>query len=423
MSKNQGPAASAGPCNILLGVTGGIAAYKAPILARLLIKDGHDVRVIPTDSALEMVGAPTFAALTGHPVSTSVFDDPEGVDHVRLGAEADLLIIAPATANTMAKLAAGMADNLLTATALVATCPVLLAPAMHTQMWNHPATRDNVATLRARGITVLEPASGRLTGADSGVGRLPEPEDIHRAALELLAASRPADGETAEAGDLTGRRFLVSAGGTREPIDPVRFLGNRSSGRQGIEIAREAARRGAEVTLVACNVSEHLLPTEPGIEIRTAGTALELREIMIAGAAGSDCVVQTAAVADYRPANPAATKHKRSEGKLKLELVENPDILAELAANRAHGALVVGFAAETGGEKDVLTLGIEKARRKGADLLAINEVGEKVGFGDVDNEVVIVRADGSVVARAAGAKSRIAEALVAAIALELERLK
>ncbi|MDO5723233.1 MAG: bifunctional phosphopantothenoylcysteine decarboxylase/phosphopantothenate--cysteine ligase CoaBC [Flaviflexus sp.] len=422
MSKNQGPATSAGPCTILLGVTGGIAAYKAPILARLLIKDGHDVRVIPTDSALEMVGAPTFAALTGHAVATSVFDDPEGVDHVRLGAEADLLIIAPATANTMAKLAAGIADNLLTATALVATCPVLVAPAMHTQMWNHPATRDNVETLRARGITVLEPASGRLTGADSGVGRLPEPEDIHRAALKVLDGPRPTNSEESAKDGLAGRRFLVSAGGTREPIDPVRYLGNRSSGRQGIEIARAAARLGAEVTLVACNVSEHLLPTEPGIEILTAQTALDLREIMVSRAPEADCVVQAAAVADYRPAEAASTKHKRSEGKLKLDLVENPDILAELAAMGLRG-LVVGFAAETGGEKDVLTLGMEKARRKGADLLAINEVGEDRGFGDVDNEVVIVRADGSVVSRAAGPKSRIAEALLTAITLELDGLE
>lgn len=413
MSRIQGPADKAGPLNILLGVTGGIAAYKAPIVARLLIKDGHDVRVIPTPSALKMVGAPTFAALTSHPVSTSVFDDPTGVDHVRLGAEADLLVIAPATANTLAKLACGMADNLLTATALVATCPVLIAPAMHTQMWNHPATRANVEILRERGMTVLEPASGRLTGSDEGVGRLPEPQQIYEAIGKLFLT-----------GPLSGRRFIVSAGGTREPIDPVRFLGNRSSGRQGIEIARAAARLGARVDLLACNVESGLLPATSGITIHRIDTALALRKKIWELAPGADCIVQTAAVADYRPSEPKDTKHKRTEGGLSLELVENPDILAELARDRSHGALVVGFAAETGGEgKDVLSLGIEKARRKGADLLAINEVGVSRGFGDVDNEVVIVDADGELISRAAGPKSRIAEAVVEAITSRLKGLE
>lgn len=393
---------TAGPSRIVLGVTGGIAAYKSAIVARLLMKAGHDVRIVPTESALKMVGESTFAALTGRPVHTTVWDDAEGVEHVRVGAEADLIVIAPATANTIAKLAAGIADNLLTATALVATCPIMIAPAMHTQMWNHPATQANVATLRERGVRVLEPAEGRLTGADSGVGRLPEPEHIVQAALGLLYDQ-----------DLEGERYVISAGGTREPIDPVRFLGNRSTGRFGVALALAAAHRGADVDLVACNVDAALLPHHPRITIHGAGTALELRERMLTLAPGAQVLIMTAAVADFRPATMTDAKVKKGGSVPDFELVENPDILKGLAVDRSHGAFVVGFAAETGDEGgSVLDYGRAKARAKGADLLVVNRVGETAGFGDVDTAITILDGTGETRSDAAGTKSQMAGVVI-----------
>ena len=392
---------------IVLGVAGGIAAYKAVSVLRLLTEAGHHVRVVPTRAALEFVGRPTWEALSGEPVTPDPFDDVTGVAHVALGRQADLVVVAPATADLLARAAAGIADDLLTATLLVARCPVLVAPAMHTQMWEHPATVANVATLRARGVAVLEPAVGRLTGADSGVGRLPEPEAIVAAAFALLHP---------RARDLAGRHVVVSAGGTREPLDPVRFLGNRSSGRQGIALADAAAGRGAAVTLVAANVG---LPAGPGVAVVPVETTEQLRDAVRAAATNADAVVMAAAVADFRPAAVAAAKIKKEPGAPapSLQLVRTPDVLAELATQRLRpGQVVVGFAAETGdADGDVLAHGRAKARRKGADLLVVNAVGEGLGFGTADNDVVILDAAGEEVARAAGTKDQVAHAVWDAI--------
>lgn len=417
--------------SIVLGVTGGIAAYKAPLVLRLLTEAGHDVRVVPTDAALEMVGATTFEALSGHPARSGVFDGATAVDHVSLGRRADLVLVVPTTAHTLARAAAGLADDLLTATLLTATCPVLLAPAMHTEMWQHPATVANVATLRSRGVHVLDPDSGRLTGADTGPGRLPEPERIAAAALALVGLSldgspadesRHDDGAGSRTGtvarrrrDLDGRRVVVSAGGTHEPIDPVRFIGNRSTGRQGIAIARAAAERGARVTLLAANVDAALLPDDPAIDVVEVGSALDLERSVRAAADGADVVVMAAAVADFRPAQVGGTKGKKDgSGTRTIELVENPDILAGLAADRPGGVrLVVGFAAETGDETaGVLEHGRAKARRKGADLLAVNAVGVGIGFGDVDTALSILDGGGEVVATGEGTKAQMADTLL-----------
>jgi phosphopantothenoylcysteine decarboxylase/phosphopantothenate--cysteine ligase len=400
---------------ILLGVSGGIAAYKAVLLLRLLREQGHAVRVIPTVSALRFVGAPTFEALSGEPVSTEVFDDVEHVQHVALGQGADLVVVAPATADLLARAAAGRADDLLTSTLLTARCPVVMAPAMHTEMWEHPATRANVATLRARGVHVVEPASGRLTGADTGPGRLPEPEEIARYALGVVGA-----GGGPARDDLAGRRVVVSAGGTREPIDPVRFIGNRSSGRQGVSLAAAAAARGAAVTLVAANLdAERLVGLPAGVTVVEVSSTAELRTAVRTAARDADVVVMAAAVADFRPAAAPGAKIKKVPGRGPgpIELVENPDVLAELAAVRLRaGQVVVGFAAETGDEQaSVLDHGRAKARRKGADLLAVNAVGQDLGFGTDTNEVTILDAEGATVAKAAGSKREVSDALWDAI--------
>lgn len=404
---------------IVLGVTGGIAAYKAVLLLRLMREAGHEVRVVPTTAALEFVGAVTWEAISGQPVTTSVFEGADAVEHVRIGREADLVVVAPATADLLARAAGGIADDLLTATLLTATCPVLMAPAMHTEMWHHAATVANVATLRQRGVHVLDPDDGRLTGVDSGPGRLPEPAVIAATALALVGEG--ADGQGSTTSDLSGRRVVVSAGGTREPLDPVRFLGNRSSGRQGIAIAAEAARRGAEVTLVAANVDEALLP--PGLAAVRVETTAELQHAMVERADTADVLVMAAAVADYRPATVAQAKVKKSGGEGRsIELVENPDILAGLAGSARPGQVVVGFAAETGDEHgSVLDHGRAKARRKGADLLAVNAVGNGAGFGDVPNEVVILDGDGEVVGDAAGSKGDVAKGLLDAVVRLLAR--
>ena len=390
---------------ILLGVAGGIAAYKAVLLLRTLTEAGHDVRVVPTRAALEFVGRATWEALSGHPVTTEVFESVERVEHVRLGQEAELVVVAPATADLLARAATGRADDLLTAALLTARCPVLLAPAMHTEMWHHPATRANVATLRERGVHVLEPDSGRLTGADSGPGRLPEPEAIAAAALALLAPQ-----------DLAGRHVLISAGGTREPVDPVRYLGNRSTGRQGYALAEAARSRGARVTVVAANVA---LPDPTGVRVVSVGTASELQDAVRTAATDADVVVMTAAVADFRPVTRAEHKIKKVAGAAAptIELVENPDILAGLVADQPRpGAVIVGFAAETGDDAgDVLDHARTKARRKGADLLVVNPVGEGRGFGTPDNEVTLLDRQGEVLGTAAGTKSHVAHVLLDAV--------
>ncbi|WP_223773523.1 bifunctional phosphopantothenoylcysteine decarboxylase/phosphopantothenate--cysteine ligase CoaBC [Streptomyces sp. 135] len=370
---------------VVLGVSGGIAAYKACELLRRLTESGHDVRVVPTASALHFVGAATWSALSGHPVSTEVWSDVHEVPHVRIGQHADLVIVAPATADMLAKAAHGLADDLLTNTLLTARCPVVFAPAMHTEMWEHPATQENVATLRRRGALVIEPAVGRLTGVDTGKGRFPVPAELFEVVRRVLAR-----GDLAQ--DLAGRHVVVSAGGTREPLDPVRFLGNRSSGKQGYALARSAAARGARVTLVAANAA---LPDPAGVDVVPVGTAMQLREAVLKAAADADAVVMAAAVADFRPETYAAGKIKKKDGQepAPITLVRNPDILAEIAGERARpGQVIVGFAAET---DDVLANGRAKLERKGCDLLVVNEVGERKTFGSEENEAVVLGADGS----------------------------
>ena len=400
---------------VVLGVAGGVAAYKAVLLLRLLREAGHAVRVIPTAAALRFVGAPTWEALSGEPVSTDVFDDVPGVAHVALGQSADLVVVAPATANLLARAATGQADDLLTATLLVTRAPVVLAPAMHTEMWEHPATVANVATLRARGVHVIEPASGRLTGADSGPGRLPEPDEIARVALEVASrGTRPRD--------LAGRRVVVSAGGTREAIDPVRFLGNASSGKQGVALARAAVARGADVVLVGANLAQ--TPSGVGTFVPVVSTA-ELRDAVRAAAREADVVVMAAAVADFRPVHVPDAKIKKLPGQAPapIELVENPDILRELATQRLWpGQVVVGFAAETGdADGDVLFHGRAKARRKGADLVVVNAVGGGKAFGTDENDVTIVDTTGEVVETAAGSKEHVADVVWDAVVKHLAR--
>ena len=382
---------------VVLGVSGGIAAYKACSVLRLLTEAGHEVTVVPTAAALRFVGAPTWEALSGRPVSSEVWQDVPLVPHVRLGQEADLVLVAPATADLLARAAHGLADDLLTSTLLTARCPVVLAPAMHTEMWTHPATGANVALLRERGVHVVEPASGRLTGADTGPGRLPDPEEIVAAALAAVTPAATGDdaGQSA-AGDLAGRHVVVTAGGTREPLDPVRYLGNRSSGKQGLAVAEAAAARGGRVTLVAANLD---LPVTPGIEVVPVRTALEMQAEMDARAAAADVVVMVAAVADFRPADYASSKIKKThdpadpDAAPTIELVRNPDILAGLVTARgeATSPLIVGFAAETGDASgSVLDHGRAKLARKGCDLLVVNEVGEDVTFGADETSVHVL---------------------------------
>ncbi|MGQ0465895.1 MAG: bifunctional phosphopantothenoylcysteine decarboxylase/phosphopantothenate--cysteine ligase CoaBC [Sporichthyaceae bacterium] len=388
---------------VVLGVSGGIAAYKAASLLRLFTEGGASVRVVPTESALKFVGAATWEALSGQPVATGVFDSVPEVPHVRLGQTADLVVVAPATADLLARAVIGRADDLLTATLLTARCPVLFAPAMHTEMWQHPATVENVATLRRRGAIVLDPAHGRLTGADTGPGRLPEPEQIYAAAMRLLARG-PA------VADLTGRRVLISAGGTREPLDPVRFLGNRSSGRQGYALATTAIARGAEVVLVSANVD---LPDPAGAKIVRVGSALELREAVLAAASDVDVVVMAAAVADFRPVTVGESKIKKGEtDPPPIALTRNPDVLAELCARPHPGQVIVGFAAETGDETgSVLDHGRAKLARKGCELLVVNEVGGGKAFGTPDNAATILGADGSATEVLNGPKEALADVI------------
>ncbi len=389
------------PARVVLGVGAGIAAYKCCELLRLLTESGYRVRVVPTPDALRFVGEATWSALSGEPVTTDAWTDVWQVPHVRLGQQADLVLVAPATADLLARAAAGMAGDLLTATLLTARCPVLYAPAMHTEMWEHPATQANVGLLRSRGAIVLHPAVGRLTGADSGAGRLPEPAEIFAIAVHLLTGGPRQD--------LKGRRVVVSAGGTREEIDPVRFIGNWSTGRQGYALAQAAIARGAEVTAVAANVT---LPDPAGAKVTRVVSARQMQQAVNAAAEGADAVVMAAAVADYRP-------EARSEAKIKkdgrapepLRLTENPDILAGLAAHRSAAAggqrrpLLVGFAAETDTSAEAARA---KLARKGCDLLVVNPVGNGFGFGTADNEAVVFGADGTVTEIPRGPKEALA---------------
>ncbi|HEY0238922.1 MAG TPA: bifunctional phosphopantothenoylcysteine decarboxylase/phosphopantothenate--cysteine ligase CoaBC [Friedmanniella sp.] len=378
--------------NVVLGVAGGIAAYKACELLRRLRDDGHDVTVVPTEAALSFVGRATWEALSGHPVSTQVWTDAYEVPHVRLGRAADLVLVAPATADLLARAAGGRADDLLTNVLLTATCPVVLAPAMHTEMWLHAATRANVATLRSRGVVVVDPAVGRLTGADSGPGRLPEPAEILAVARTVLAAPDLVPALAAQ--DLAGLHVAVSVGGTREHLDPVRFLGNSSSGRMGWAVARAARLRGATVHAVAAHTE---VAGPPGIDVEQVGSTAELGAAMTRAAKGADVVVMAAAPADFTPATTSDLKIKKTgEAGTTLTLVQTPDVLRGLVAARDDPRqVIVGFAAETVVDQaELVALGRDKLARKGCDLLVLNVVGRDRTFGSPDNEITLLGLDG-----------------------------
>jgi len=407
---------------IVVGVAGGIAAYKAATVVRQLTEAGHRVRVIPTEAALRFIGAATFEALSGEPVQTGVFDNVPQVPHVALGQNADLVVVAPATADLLARASHGRADDLLTATLLTARCPVLFAPAMHTEMWQHPATVENVATLRSRGAVVLEPASGRLTGEDSGAGRLPEAEEIVTFAQLLL------ERHDALPYDLAGVKLLVTAGGTREAIDPVRFIGNRSSGKQGYALARVAAQRGAEVTLIAGHTAGLIDPA--GVEVVHVSSAQQLRDAVSKHAPDVHVLTMAAAVADFRPTQVATAKIKKGasdDSAPQIDLVRNDDVLAAAVQARTAGQLpnmraIVGFAAETGDANgDVLFHARAKLRRKGCDLLVVNAVGDGKAFEVDNNDGWLLAADGTESALQPGSKTLMASRIVDAIVTFLQR--
>lgn len=390
-----------GRLTVVVGITGGIAAYKAVGVARALVRAGHDVHVVATEGALRFVGRPTLEAISRNPVHTDLYEGVAEVRHVALGQRADLIVIAPATAHTIASLAAGLAGDLLGTTVLASAAPLVIAPAMHTEMWEHPATVANIATLRSRGVTIVGPGSGALTGEDVGPGRMSEPEEIVERALAVVGPY-----------DLAGRRIVVSAGGTREPLDPVRFLGNRSSGRQGVALAAAAAARGASVSLVAAHLE---VPAPAGVDVITVGTAAELEAAMDEHSAEADTVIMAAAVADFRPATVAAGKIKKTDdgAGLRLDLERTPDILAGLAARRRPGQRIVGFAAETEPDDDaLLRIAAAKARRKGVDLLVVNRVGWSEGFGTPTNAVMLLDGEGSLVGRAEGDKASVAHRIL-----------
>ncbi len=402
--------------NIVVGISGGIAAYKAVGVVRALVLAGHDVHVVPTAAALRFVGRPTLEAISRNPVETDLYEGVAEVRHVALGQSADLIVIAPATANTLAKLATGLADDLLGTTVLASRAPLVVAPAMHTEMWEHPATRANVALLESRGVLVVGPVSGRLTGPDSGAGRMAEPADIVAAALDAAVAAAPDLDRIVEVpppSGLAGRRVLVTAGGTREPLDPVRFLGNSSSGRQGVALAEAARDRGADVVLVAAHLEVEL---PAGVQVARVGTAEEMLHAVRREAAEADVVIMAAAVADYRPAVAAPDKLKKRDigDTTRLELVRTPDVLATVAAERTRpGQIVVGFAAETEPDRDrLLALGREKIAAKGADYLVLNTVGAGLVFGRPETAVTVIDAAGDVVGEADGDKRSVAEAIL-----------
>ena len=396
---------------IVVGITGGIAAYKAVNVVRAFVLHGYSVHVVATEAALRFIGKPTLEAISRNPVHTDLYEGVAEVRHVTIGQSADLIVIAPATANTIAKLAAGLADDLLGNTVLASTAPLVIAPAMHTEMWNNPATVANVKTLRDRGVTFVGPGIGQLTGSDSGAGRMEEPETIVDVALAILAGETVA-AESATVSDLAGKHVVISAGGTREPLDPVRFLGNRSSGKQGVALAEAAAARGARVTLIAANLE---VATPSHVEVRPVSTALELERAILEVAATADVVIMAAAVADYRPVElrPDKIKKEDTSDTLVLELVKNPDILAGLASVRNHPQVIIGFAAET--ELDtvkLLALGREKILRKGCDYLVVNRVGWSEGFGSDSNEVVMIDSGGAIVNEASGTKLSVANRIL-----------
>ena len=409
------------PRTIVVGITGGIAAYKAVNIVRAFVLNGDSVHVIATPAALRFVGKPTLEAISRNPVHTDLYEGVAEVRHVAIGQGADLIVVAPATANSIAKIAAGLADDLLGTTILASTAPLVIAPAMHTEMWNNPATAANVAVLRSRGITIVGPGVGRLTGTDSGAGRMEEPETIVAVALAVLdrvaSAGEQSREAVASAGqDLTGRRILISAGGTREPLDPVRFLGNRSSGKQGVALAQAALARGASVTLIAANL-EVAVPTS--VTTILVSSAVEMHEAMTLAADSAEVVIMAAAVADYRPKTVQLGKIKKADAgdTLTLELVKNPDILAGLAASRKPGQLIIGFAAETETDADsLLALGRDKISRKACDFLVVNRVGHTSGategFGTERNTVTVLDRHGVIVNEASGSKMSVANCIL-----------
>ncbi|WP_455159172.1 bifunctional phosphopantothenoylcysteine decarboxylase/phosphopantothenate synthase [Schaalia cardiffensis] len=427
---------------VVVGVGAGIAAYKAAILVRALMRAGVKVHVVPTPRSLDFVGRTTWEGLSGQPVLTGVADLP-GADHVELARVAQLIVIAPATADLIARLRSGVADDLLTTSVLAAHCPVLIAPAMHSNMWTNPATQDNVRVLRERGVHVLDPDTGALGSGDSGIGRLVDPETIAKKALELLgqgkvkdsleaavkndaAAKTEAPARTEQKQALAGARILITAGGTREPIDPVRFIGNCSSGRQGVEIAKAAFAAGAQVTLLASNIeSEMLSELDSRIDVVPAPSSFDVEKAVMSRLKDCDALVMAAAIADFKPEAAREDKIKKdpdSSDAPILHLVRTTDILRSVCVAQDRPKVVLGFAAETGTPEDVLKLGTEKALRKGADLLAVNRVGGGAGFGEVDNEVWLLDSAGLMLESTKGSKARVAQALVSAIGDRLARL-
>ena len=395
------------PLRIVVGITGGIAAYKAVSVVREFVKDGHHVDVIATEAALQFVGRPTLEAISRNPVHVGLYDDVAQVRHVALGQQADIIVVAPATANTLAQFAAGLAPDLLGNTVLARRGPLVVAPAMHTEMWDNPATQANISTLRSRGVVVVGPGVGQLTGSDSGPGRMSEPEEIVAAAYEAVS------GEAKH--DLLGKRILITGGGTREPLDPVRFIGNRSSGKQAVALAQRAMQRGAEVTLIAAH-----LEVEPpaGISLVSVSTAADMHSEVKTLAPGFDIVIMAAAVSDYRMDTVSGSKLKKADngGELHLTLVENPDILKELSSSKSAQQLVVGFAAETATEDELIRIGQEKLARKGCDLLILNQVGWDQGFGTESNTVTVLAAGGDILNTATGSKMSVADTILDCIA-------
>ena len=395
------------PLRIVVGITGGIAAYKAVSVVREFVKDGHHVDVVATEAALQFVGRPTLEAISRNPVNVGLYDDVAQVRHVALGQQADVIVVAPATANTLAQFAAGLAPDLLGNTVLARRGPLVVAPAMHTEMWENPATQANISTLRSRGVVVVGPGVGQLTGSDSGPGRMSEPEDIIAAAYEAVS------GETNH--DLVGKRILITGGGTREPLDPVRFIGNRSSGKQAVALAQRAMQRGADVTLIAAH-----LEVEPpaGVDLVSVSTAAQMHSEVMTLSPEFDIVIMAAAVSDYRMDAVSGSKLKKVDngGELHLTLVENPDILKELSSSKSAKQLIIGFAAETATEDDLIRIGKEKIARKGCDLLILNQVGWDQGFGTESNTVTVLASGGDILITATGSKMSVADTILDCIA-------
>jgi phosphopantothenoylcysteine decarboxylase / phosphopantothenate---cysteine ligase len=387
--------------NIVVGVTGGIAAYKAVAVIRAFVLGGHDVQVVATEAALRFVGKPTLEAISRNGVHTDLYEGVAQVRHVAIGQAADLIVVAPATADFLAKIAAGLADDLLGNTILASRAPLVVAPAMHTEMWHNAATVANMALLRTRGVIAVGPASGQLTGDDSGPGRMAEPDDIVTAALAAVTVK-----------DLAGHTILVTAGGTREPLDPVRFVGNRSSGRQGVAIAVAAAARGADVTLVAANLE---IPVPDSVTVVTVGTARELDEAAQRESRVADAVIMAAAVADYRPESVSEAKIKKDAAgdRFTIDMVKNPDILVGLVKSRPAGQILIGFAAETEPDQDaLLSIGRAKISSKGCDYLVINRVGWTETFGSATNSVTVLNDSGDIVMEASGDKTIVADRIL-----------